>query len=172
MRLAALIILCVLVIAASALRVEPMKPDARLPTFAERNDPNRPPAALRFEPMKPDPRLPTFAEVNDRPRPAPVPESAEHKQIRQAMLNAANRLENSPCDKSLRQPLRTAVSAYIKAPREDVPGGSDEDQRIVRDALAAGILQPTDIFPGFGRATLPVQSDNSNYRGRFVCNNG
>ena len=160
MRLAALVILCILVIAVSSLRFEPMKPDARLPTFTEMNDPSRAHPAVS------------------------VPKSADRKQIQQAVLNAASRLQNSPCDKSLRQALRTAIAAYIKARREDDPRAPDEDQQIVREASAAGILPPEDMPTSFDSAALPVlratgmtnsparQADHSNYRGRFACSNG
>ncbi len=182
MRLAALVVFCALIVVISALRFEPMKPDARLPTFAEMNDPNRPHPA-----MKPDARLPTFAEMNDpnrAHRAVSAPESADRKQIWQAMLNAANRLENSPCDKSLRQPLRTAISAYIKARRENDPSAPDEDTEIVREAAEAGILRPEDILTSTGAAvfsaaramgmanTQAQHSDHSNYGGRFACKNG
>jgi hypothetical protein len=136
MRFAALIAFCVLIGWFLVPRVELAKPDARLETFAERTDPNRP------HPVAPV-----------------VPESAERKQIRQTMLNAANRLENSPCDKSLREPLRIALEAYIKARRENDPRAPEEDVTIYREAGEAGILQPGGVI-------------NAGYRGRFACRIG
>jgi hypothetical protein len=122
-RIAAVIAFCLLIMVISSLRVEPVKPDARLLTFSERNDPTRVKSATTS-----------------------VLESTDRKQIRQAMLDAASRLENSPCDKSLREPLRNAISAYIDAQRQSDPGTSDEEQKIIRDA--------------------------TDYRGRFVCRTG
>lgn len=68
MRLAALIILCLLVIAASAIRIEPVRPDPRLPTFSEMNDRSRARPTRGFEPTQSDPRLSTFSERNDSSR--------------------------------------------------------------------------------------------------------
>jgi hypothetical protein len=130
MRFAILIIVCAVIAGFFTLRVEPVKPDARLLTFAERNDPNR--------------RAP--------------PESAERKQIRQAMLAAANRLESSPCDKSLREPLRAALDAYFKARRDDDGRTPEEDSKVIEGARQAGLL------PGYA-----IDSDA---RGPFACNNG
>jgi hypothetical protein len=97
-----------------------VKPNARLPTFSETTDPNRG-------------KLATTS----------VSESADRKQTRQSMLDAASHLANAPCDKSLREPLRNAISAYINAQRQGEPGTSDEEQKIIREA--------------------------TDYRGRFAC---
>lgn len=135
------------------------------------------------EPMKPDPRLPTFRQMVDADGPrraTPVQESAEHRKLRQAMLNAASRLESSPCDKSLRPPFRAAVAAYMKARTYDDPPVSEEEGEIIREGAMAGILQPEDLFgDGYrllsalqGKSAAKPPADYSSHGGRFACRIG
>ncbi|HEX7970043.1 MAG TPA: hypothetical protein VF502_17600 [Stellaceae bacterium] len=74
--------------------------------------------------------------------PAMAPVSPEdRRQARQAMYNAANRLESSPCDPKLRVALHNAVAAFLATRQYSDPPVSEEEDDIIR-AAGLGILQP------------------------------
>src|SRR5436853_4920444 len=141
----------------------------------------------KIEPMKPDPRIPTFqqsfadgAELERAQREGRLVEQPKQHALRAAVLNAAQRVDGSPCDGAARESLRLAATGFLSYQmqlRDDAPtetlvaDGRTIDARgflnkdaadALRAAIAAGIMPPET--PGFNavfRKPTP--------RGRFVC---
>lgn len=87
-------------------------------------------------------------------------QSVDHRQIRQTMFTAASRLENSPCDPKLKEPLRTAIVAYIADARETGQAPDSSALAIAEGAGRAGIVGMWDLLPlsFMGRRQEPMQT--------------
>jgi hypothetical protein len=111
-----------------AMKAEPIKPDARVPTFEERVDKG----------MRKDWENSKTAQGDGDPK---------REQLRLAALQAANAFALSPCDATMKKNLVEALSAYAKA-WSDMAGckffvcGGD-GRRI--DAAATSFSTPSDM---------------------------
>jgi hypothetical protein len=139
------------------------------------------------QPMKPDARIPTFqqsradqAELERAYRAGHLSEAPRQHTLRVAVLNAGDRVQASPCDSAARESLRVAVAEFLsyqmevsdKPPTETlVVDGRTVDARgflnrnaaaVMRAAMASGIVPPST--PGFGG----VFKDPSSGK-RFAC---
>ena len=139
----------------------------------------------RIAPMQPDARIPTFqesvanrAELERAQRNGQLAEEPKQRALRGAVINAAARVDASPCDEQGRAALRVAVADFMTYQREiqdkppaetlvvdgrtiDARGFLNHDAAVAsRAAMAAGILPVA--APG-GRRAAPGPE------GRFVC---
>jgi len=144
----------------------------------------------RLYPMQPSNQLRTFAQsradsqmLESARQSGELREDGTRRMLRQALLSAANRLENSPCDKSLQLAFRKATSdliAYLRKTRDRVEtytiDGHVVDASaifnaaasdVIREGSMEGILQPDDV------AGRPVSSSShpppADRSGRYVC---
>ncbi len=124
----------------------PLKPDARIPTFAQ---------SVKAGIRKDWTNSKTSQSDGDKERDA----------LRLAALQAANAYSLSPCDKTLKQNLVEAMSAYAKAwaSKAGCSYGScgGDDRRI--DAAAAAFSSPADmrvreaVEKAFGQGGVSIQ---------------
>jgi hypothetical protein len=145
----------------------------------------------------PSPQLRTFAQtVADRDalesakRTGRLHEAPARRELRQAVLRAANRLENSPCDAAVRLAFRKAVVSLIAHLRDtddaapetyaingrvvDTTGFlNSEASDVIEQAAFAGVLRDGDIM---GKPAAPdterKQPDTAERSGRYVCQRG
>lgn len=146
-----------------------------------------PVAVPTMQPMRPDARVPTFqqslsnkSELERALREGRLVEAPKQHKLRVAVLKAGDRVKASPCDPTAREALRAAVAEFLsyqlevqdKPPMEtlvvdgriiDARGFLNTDAAVVmRAAMAAGIV-PANT-PGFG-ATFKDASSGE----RFAC---
>src|SRR5438105_2043636 len=74
----------------------------------------------KIEPMKPDARIPTFqqslankSELERAYRDGRLTEVPKQHALRVAVLNAGDKVEASPCDPQAREALRGAVTSFL-----------------------------------------------------------
>jgi|SRR3954453_14767248 hypothetical protein len=141
----------------------------------------------KVEPMKPDPRIPTFkqsladgAELERAQAQGRLIEAPRQHELRTALLRAAERTDDLPCDQAARETLRITATKFLahqmkvqdSAPDEklvvdgrtiDARGFLNKDAATaLRAAIAAQIVPPNT--PGANAIfRQPTQG------GRFVC---
>lgn len=167
MRLFILAIACVLVVWALWPRQSALTPSAQVPTF---------------EQSRADSRVLEAAASSGTLR-----EDPGRRELRQAVLTAGNRLENSPCDKTVQLALRKATSelmANLIRTRDEPIETYTIDGRVVnatgflntaaitvmREAQSSGVLRPGDMRgkPVAPDAPLPPPSEDG-FAGRYAC---
>ncbi|HLJ21387.1 MAG TPA: hypothetical protein VKU84_14370 [Stellaceae bacterium] len=149
------------------------------------------------KPLKPSAQLPTFEQSRaDRQvldaawRAGALHEDPTRHELRQAVLNSANRLANSPCDKTLQLALRKATSAMAAntlRTRDDpvetyqyngrvIDAGhylSEAVATVINEANMDGVVRYDDIL---GKPVVPnaapPRRDEPGYTGRYGCQNG
>lgn len=111
--------------------------------------------AMKAEPMKPDARIPTFEESVkkgirkdwENSKTAQGDGDAKREALRLAALQAANAYALSPCDSTMKKNLVEALSAYAKAWSEMAGckfGVCSGDDRKI-DSAAASFSTPADM---------------------------
>jgi hypothetical protein len=150
------------------------------------------------EQPSPDPQLWTFDRRVEHPESfeiawarGKVHEDSVRRRLRQAVLDAASRLEFSPCDSRLRPPLRRAIGALLLELR-DTAGqkleiatidGEEFDAAaflntaaaaVIREARHVGLVYREDLPPEVGILfpSRPPDPDSGRYGGRFACVDG
>lgn len=68
----------------------------------------------------------------------------DRRELRADLLRAANRLENSPCDQRLKEPLRDAILAFIEEARPTRDAIDQEVATVIRAAANAGVIEPAE----------------------------
>jgi len=135
----------------TTMHIEPLKPDARIPTFeqsvkADVREDRESPKAVREERESPK----AGREERESPKPAQSDEDRERDQLRIELLQAAIGYKLSPCDFGMKKNLVSAVTHYIsawqaklhcKAGADDCP--NSEDRRI--DAATAAFKTAADV---------------------------
>jgi hypothetical protein len=69
----------------------------------------------------------------------------DHRELRDALMRAANRLENSPCDKRLREPLRVAILAFADEMHESRKYPNEDEALVVLDAVNVGVVEAQEV---------------------------
>lgn len=149
------------------------------------------------KPLKPSAQVPTFEQSRaDRQilesawRAGALHEDPTRHELRQTVLNAANRLVNSPCDKTLQLALRKAVSAMqatILRTRDDpvetyeyngrlINAGnylSETVATVINEGNMEGVIRHDDIL---GKPVVPdappARREDPGYTGRYGCRSG
>jgi hypothetical protein len=117
-----------------------------------------------------------------------IHEDPERRQLRQKVLYAGSRLENSPCDPAIKPILVTAITALLThmhatddQPREMVTiGGKEVDAApflnfdaamVIRDAKIVGLLHSEDFPHEIGNQfpPTPQRIEHRYDSGRFAC---
>src|SRR3954451_268254 len=102
----------------------------------------------KMEPMKPDPRIPTFqqsladgAELERAQAQGRLVEAPRQHDLRTALLRAAERVDGSPCDQAGRESLRVAATEFL-AYQLKVNNSAPEETLVVdgRTIDARGLL--------------------------------
>jgi hypothetical protein len=105
---------------------------------------------------------------------APAPVARTKRELRDELLRAANRLENSPCDQRLKPPLRAAILAFL----EEARPGDDEIAGVIRGAVNAGVINLAEargLAPGTGGTVTVTRQGGSTkivYNNPFDCDLG
>jgi hypothetical protein len=103
---------------------------------------------------------------------------AEFHRAGRAMINAGNRLENSPCDPRLRTALHDAAAVYLSSrPQLDTPM-TNEETDVISEATSAGIVTAADWLGPLAflaqkqQSNMPAAFDSLTGAGKFKCQNG
>ena len=149
------------------------------------------------KPLKPSAQMPTFEQSRaDRQildaawRAGALHEDPARHELRQAVLDAANRLVNSPCDKTLQFALRKATSAMqavVLRTRDDpievyqyngrtINAGnylSEAVATVINEVNMDGVIRYDDILgkPVVADAAPPRRGEPQ-YTGRYGCRDG
>lgn len=118
-----------------------------------------------------------FSSNTPTPR-APVAQNVDHRMVRQALINAADWAESSPCDAKYKEPLHQAFLAYVADAQTTTDIPDDEVKAIAQGALVVRIVSMSEMA-GFGRLvwrdekTTTFHSAPSDYTPRkerhFAC---
>lgn len=101
-------------------------------------------------------------------------QNVDHAKVRQALINAADWLESSPCDPKYKEPLRQALIAYIADAQTTTEAPDGEIKAIAEGALRARVVSMGEIA-GFGPLVwrdekTTFQSVDMVKHRRFACN--
>jgi hypothetical protein len=141
-----------------------------------------------LEPMKADARIPTFqeslankSELERALRDGRLVEAPRQHALRVAVLDAGDRVQAAPCDPNAREVLRASVAEFLsyQIKIQDQPPAetlavdgriieargffNSEAASVMRSAMAAGIVPPNT--PGFGGTFKNPTSGE-----RYACN--
>jgi hypothetical protein len=90
-----------------------------------------------------DSKAPTVAA--DTTASPPAAAVHDRRELRDALMRAANRLENSPCDKRLREPLRAAILAFVDDAHESRKYPNEDEALVVLNAVNVGVVAAQEI---------------------------
>jgi hypothetical protein len=139
--------------------------------------------------LDPEPApAPTFRQaidddalIREAVRNGQVKEDPARRAIRQGVLQAARRLEQSPCDDQRRREMGAAIGKFFNAGRSDellrVNGRAidarlvfdEEVQDVVGEVMVSGAMRPGDLPSFLRQPTGPAAEKARDRNSRYAC---